>query len=204
MMTRLSSLKQSHIAQLSVAILMQKNLPDNLESQTFVPGELIPLHSEYLWLLQQGIVKVSAWTQEGNPITLGYWGADDILGKPLALIHPYRVKCLTEVQALYIPLEQTGCVVDLITRHNRQTEELLQILHSDKIYGRLCELLLWLGKKFGRDKEMGRAIDLRLTHQDLAEITGATRVSITKLINQLEEEGFLARPERNSIVLLQR
>lgn len=181
---------------------MQKNLPDNLKSQTFAPSELIPFQSDYLWLIQQGIVKVSAWTQEGNPITLGYWGENDIIGKPLALVHPCRVKCLTKTQTLQIPLDQISYVTASITRHSQQTEELLQILHSDKIYGRLCETLRWLGRKFGSDHEIGRSIDLRLTHQDLAEITGATRVSITKLINQLEKEGFLCRPERNSIVLL--
>lgn len=181
---------------------MQKNLPDNLESQTFAPSELIPLQTDYFWLLQQGIVKVSAWTQEGNPITLGYWGKDDIIGKPLALVHPCRVKCLTEVKALYIPIAQASCVLDSITRCTQQTEELLEILHADKIYGRLCKMLIWLGKKFGTEIEIGRLINLRLTHQDLAEMTGATRVSVTKLINQLEKEGFLVRPERNSIVLL--
>lgn len=185
-------------------ILMQKNLPNNLKSQTFAPSELIPLKSDCLWLLQRGAVKVSAWTQEGNPITLGYWGKDDIIGKPFALVEPCRVKCLTEVKALQIPIAQASCLFDSIVRHTRQTEELLKILHSDKIYGRLCEVLIWLGQKFGREIEVGTAIDLRLTHQDLAEMTGATRVSITKLINQLEKEGFLSRPERNSIVLLKK
>lgn len=181
---------------------MQKNLPDNLTSQTFAPSELIPLQSDYLWLLHEGVVKVSAWTQEGNPMTLGYWGENDVIGQPLTLVHPFRVKCLTSVRASVIPIHQASCVTSLIAHHSIQTEEILYILRADKIYDRLCKMLVWLGKKFGNEIEIGLIINLRLTHQDLAEIIGATRVSVTKLINQLEREGFLSRPERNSIVLL--
>lgn len=181
---------------------MQRNLPDNLKSQTFAPSELMPLQSDHLWLLHEGIVKVSAWTQEGNPMTLGYWGKNDIIGQPLILVHPFRTKCLTNVCASSIPINQANCITNLIARHSIQSEEILNILRAEKIYERLCKMLVWLGKKFGSEIEIGLMINLRLTHQDLAEIIGATRVSVTKLINQLEREGFLSRPERNSIVLL--
>ena len=182
--------------------LMSKNLPDHFKNQTFAPCELITLQSDCLCLLEQGIVKISAWTQEGSPVVLGYWGQNDIIGKPLNLIDPCRVKCLTEVKALYIPLSEIGCVSDLIAHHSCQTEELLKILHSDNIYLKLRAALVWLSNKFGQEENFGRSIGLHLTHQDLAETIGATRVSITKLINRLEQEGFLARPQRNSIVIL--
>lgn len=181
---------------------MQKNLPNSLESQTFTPSELLPLQIDHLWLLHEGVVKVSAWTQEGNPMTLGYWGENDVIGQPLSLIHPFRAKCLTSVSASSIPINQANCITNLIVRHSIQAEEILFILRADKIYERLCKMLVWLGQKFGSEIEIGLMINLRLTHQDLAEIIGATRVSVTKLINQLEREGFLSRPERNSIVLL--
>lgn len=181
---------------------MQKNLPNNLKSQTFAQSELIPLQSDHLWLVHEGVIKVSAWTQEGNPMTLGYWGENDVIGQPLTLVHPFRVKCLTSVCASSIPINQTNCISSLIARHSIQAEEILYILRADKIYDRLCKMLVWLGNKFGSEIEIGLMINLRLTHQDLAEIIGATRVSVTKLINQLEREGFLSRPERNSIVLL--
>lgn len=181
---------------------MQKNLPNHIKRQIFAPSELIPLQSEHLWLLQLGVVKVSAWTQEGNPLTLGYWGKDDLIGKPLNLVHPCRAKCMTYVEAFCIPMKQIGCIADLVVKNTQQTEELLSILHSETIYERLCNMLAWLGRKFGIAVEIGILIDLRITHQDLAETIGATRVSVTKLINQLEKESFLTRPERNSIILL--
>jgi len=181
---------------------MQKDAQNNIEHQTFSRGEIIPLTADFYWLLQEGIIKTCAWTEEGYPITLGYWGAKDLIGQPLSLVYPYRVKCLTKVQALCIPAYQADSISDFIHRHVQQTEELLYIIRSDKMYERLRKILVWLSKKFGKEIKIGRLIDVYITHQDLAEIIGATRVTVTKLVNQLEREGFLSRPERNTIVLL--
>ncbi|MGL5795857.1 MAG: Crp/Fnr family transcriptional regulator [Waterburya sp.] len=183
--------------------LMPNNSYNNIELQTFAPSELIPLDSNCFWLLQQGIVKTCTWTEEGTPMTLGYWGKDDVVGQALSLVYPYQVKCITTVKAAYIPTNKanSAVAVNLIQRHVQQTEELLYIMRTEKVLQRLCNILTWLAQKFGKEIEIGQLIDLRITHQDLAEIIGATRVTVTKLINQLEQEGFLSRPERNTIVV---
>lgn len=180
---------------------MQKDLQNNMEYQTFACSELIPLQSDFFWLLQEGIVKTCTWTEEGTPVTLGYWGSEDVIGQPLSLVYPYQVKCLTTVKALCVPTNQANEITDSIHRHIQQTEELLYIVRSENMYQRLRKILIWLAQKFGTEIEIGQLIDLRITHQDLAETIGATRVTVTKLINQLEQEGFLSRPERNVIVL---
>lgn len=183
--------------------LEQEGHQDYLEHHTFNSGELITLQADYYWLLQSGIVKTSTWTEVGTPITLGYWSVNDLIGQPFFLISPYRVECLTQVTAGRISVEKIDRIINFIQHQIRQTEELLYILHSDKIYQRLRQILLWLSGKFGQETRQGKLIKLRLTHQDLAELVGATRVTITKTINQLEREGFLSRPQRNTIVILQ-
>ena len=168
---------------------------------TFKRNQIIPLQSDLFWLLKQGAVKTSSWSDEGTPITLGYWGVEDIVGQPLSLVHPYQIQCLTTVKASRIPVNRCNFLSDSIRRHIQQTEELLYIVRSDKIYDRLHKILVWLAQKFGKEVEIGKMIDLRLTHQDLAATIGTTRVTVTKLINQLEKEEIITRPERNSIVL---
>lgn len=184
--------------------LKQENLQDYqdyIEHQTFAAGELMVLEHDYYWLLREGAVKVCTWTEEGSAITLGYWGINDLIGQPLSLVYPYQVKCLTQVKAERISIEQTGKIIHLIQHHIQQTEEILYILRSDKAYQRLCRILIWLGQKFGQEVQLGKLIDLRFTHQDLAELVGTTRVTITKLINQLEQEQFLSRPQRNTLII---
>ncbi|WP_019508127.1 Crp/Fnr family transcriptional regulator [Pleurocapsa sp. PCC 7319] len=180
---------------------MEQSSPEIIEHKIFAPSELIPLDADFYWLLQQGVVKTCTWTQEGNPISLGYWGAGDLVGQPLSLVYPYQIRCVTKVKALRIHVSQSHNLTDSIHHHIQQTEELLFIVRSEKMYQRLRQTLIWLANKFGTKMEIGQLIDLRITHQDLAEIIGSTRVTVTKLINQLEQEGFLSRPERNAIVL---
>lgn len=181
--------------------LMPKDIPHNGEHQTFACGELIVLEPNFYWLLLNGIVKTCTCTENGTPITLEYWGMDDLIGQPLSMVYPYQVKCLTRVDAVRLPLESTYQLTSLIQRHIQQTEEVLCILRSHKAYHRLRKILLWLSHKFGQEVGIGQMINLRLTHQELAEIVGATRVTVTKIINQLEQEGFLSRPRRNTVVI---
>ena len=169
--------------------------------RTFERSEIIPLQSDKFWLLEQGIVKTCTWNEQGSTITLGYWGKKDVVGQPLSLVYPYQIECITRVKALCVPLEQSHCLSEAIRRHIQQTEELLYIVRSDRMYQRLRKILSWLARKFGKEIEIGRLIELRLTHQDLADTIGTSRVTVTKLINQFEQEGIISRPERNSIIL---
>jgi CRP-like cAMP-binding protein len=57
------------------------------------------------------------------------------------------------------------------------------------------------GKKFGREIEQGQLIDLRLTHQEIAEIIGATRVTVTRLLNEFEKRGIIQRLPQHFILL---
>jgi CRP-like cAMP-binding protein len=63
------------------------------------------------------------------------------------------------------------------------------------------KVLTFLGNKFGHQVDRGQLIDLRLTHQELADLIGATRVTVTKILNQLEQDGLISRPRRHLIVV---
>lgn len=181
--------------------ILPTNPQNNLHSRTFDSGEIISLESNLYWLLEQGIVKTYTWTEEGQLVTLGYWGANDLIGQSLSLVYPYQVMCLTLVRASSISVERSAQIVSSIRHQVQQTEELLYIMRSAGVCERLRQVLLWLARKFGRSLEIGRIIEVRLTHQDLADLTGATRVTVTKTIKQLEKEGFLSRPQRNTIII---
>jgi len=99
-----------------------------------------------------------------------------------------------------LPSELWSQALDAMLSHIQQTEELLTILHQKPVSRRLWDFLVWLGQKFGRDVDQGRLIDLQLTHQELAEATSATRVSVTRMLQQFESEGMLLRHQRQFIL----
>ena len=167
----------------------------------FNPGNLLPVLDDCFWLVNQGVVKTYTWNPEGIETTFGYWGDGDVIGQPLSPISPYGMKCLTEVTASQINLQNSDRLSKCIYNHIQQAEELLYIIRSDRVYDKLKRLLTWLANKFGQTIEEGKLIDFTITHQELAEALGTTRVSITKLINQLEHEEFLMRHSRNYIIV---
>lgn len=65
----------------------------------------------------------------------------------------------------------------------------------------LLRLFGWLAKRFSQEVEQGKLIALRLTHQDIAEIIGSTRVTVTRLLNTFEKQGIIQRVQRHFIVL---
>ena len=74
--------------------------------------------------------------------------------------------------------------------HIHQMQELLRVRHG-LIQQRLLQFLDWLANKFGFRIQQGRIIPLRLTHQDLAEVLGTTRVTVTRLLQQLQRQGII-------------
>ena len=81
-------------------------------------------------------------------------------------------------------------------------EELLSIVHRKPVSLRLWQFLIWLGEKFGRDVDLGKLIDIAVTHQEIAEVINTTRVSVTRMLQQYEEEGLLTRRQRRIILRL--
>ena len=63
------------------------------------------------------------------------------------------------------------------------------------------QLLTWLTDRFGEDDRNGRLIGLQLTHQKIAELIGSTRVTVTRIINDLEKIGVLSRKGRKLLFL---
>ncbi|MGL5877441.1 MAG: Crp/Fnr family transcriptional regulator [Xenococcaceae cyanobacterium] len=179
-------------------------IAENLSQQTFKRHDSIPLKSERLLHIERGVVRTVTWSEEGTVMTLGYWGTGDVIGQPLSNIQPYQVECITSVEVSYVPSYQREWVLTAICQHVQQAEELLSIIRQTNARDRLLQMLLWLARKFARPVERGRLIDLRLTHQEIAEFIGMTRVSVTRLLSQLEQEGIIDRPRRHFIVLLDR
>lgn len=162
--------------------------------------DLLPLQEDFLWRIEWGVVRSLTWSEDGTLATLGYWGVGDVVGQPLSRLRPYQVECLTCVEAISIPEQHWYLVFDSIVSHAQQSEELLNIVRHQRVCERLHQLLLWLASKFGRPVPSGKLIDLRLTHQEIAELIGTTRVTVTRLLKELEAEERIMRRSQRYII----
>lgn len=160
-----------------------------------------PLHQHPLWKIEVGAVRSITWLEDGTTVTMALWGPGDLVGAELSHMDPYEFECLTPVEA--VPLSGAGELLsrDLLLTYLKRAEELIVIRSYRRMDEMLIRLLGWLSRRFGREIENGNLIDLRLTHQDLADILGTTRVTVTRLLGQFEEQGRIERLSLHRIVL---
>jgi CRP-like cAMP-binding protein len=168
----------------------------------FERKQTIPCITKAYWLIQEGFVRAVTWDLEGNLTTLGMWGAGDIVSYEFSEISPYQIECLSPVKALRTPVPEN--LVKIILSHYRCTEALLAITHTNPIAIRLLKLLQWLGDRFGNLTGEGACkITLRMTHQQLAEVLGTTRVTVTRLLGLLQKENLVKQLPKCQFLLTQ-
>ena len=167
----------------------------------FKSRSTLPLQPNSLWKIEKGVVKTMTWLNDGTIIVLGLWGPGDIVGKALSKVEPYQIECFTDVEATALPPDGWHQVAEILLNHIQQAEELTVIRRYKKTDIMLIKLLSWLAKRFGREVEQGHLLELRLTHQDLADILGATRVTITRILSQLEQQGSIERRSLHRFVV---
>jgi CRP/FNR family cyclic AMP-dependent transcriptional regulator len=65
---------------------------------------------------------------------------------------------------------------------------------------RLARVLLQLSEKYGEEVPAGTLITVRLTHEDLANLIGTSRETVTTQLNKFTRMGLVKRRARRLIV----
>ena len=149
-----------------------------------------------LWRIKSGYIRTLTWNASGEVVPLGFWTAGDIVGcataepaqKTNAQTHPYEAQCLTTVTAEYLG-NHCGFPKNMILAQLSQSNDLLRIAHCHQTEMRLLLFVCWLAEKFGQLATEGYQVDIKLTHQEIAESIGATRVTVSRLLKVLERKG---------------
>jgi CRP-like cAMP-binding protein len=162
--------------------------------------EPLTVHQGQLWEIRQGFIKALTWDEQGCVLTLGIWGPGESVGLPLGNIDPYQLLCVTAVQVKSIQLKE-GYPYEFLWNQAQQTQELLNLFRCRSMENRLLDLLWWLASRFGKALPGGYCTGIPLTHQELADIIGSTRVTTTRMLRQLEEAGKLERPDDRQLLL---
>jgi CRP-like cAMP-binding protein len=177
---------------------LKKSLSKTL--QHFQRRETIPLNQNTLWQIESGVVRTATWGTDAAIIPLGFWGKDDVVGLPLSHIAPYQIDCLTDVTVCILSNE-LPYPLDAMISHIQQMEELLRMMHSNSVEQRLLKFLFWFANKFGQDTNDGQIIKIRLTHQEIAEVIGSTRGTVTRLLQKFQSERMLNWSEERYMLL---
>lgn len=156
--------------------------------------------SQHLWQIDEGLARTYTWDANGNITTLGIWGMGDIIGQPLSNLTPYVIQSLGTVEVRPLAFNQWQDP-DAILSHVQQLTTLLRIISIKRADDRLLGLLTWLAQRFGRVTSVGTCTTIPITHQELAETANITRVTATRLIGDMEQQGILQWSRRRQFIL---
>lgn len=166
--------------------------------QPFSSGQEIPMSPQEIWVVCRGVVQLGTFYDTGDEALLGLACPSMPFGLPLTLIRPYHAIALSDVDLMrlsWAELEQSPLLAQGVLMHTarrlRQTEAVLAMVGYRRVEDRLRHLLVLLRREVGQPVAGGTRLGVRLTHQQLANAIGTTRVTVTRLISQLKEEGWL-------------
>jgi CRP-like cAMP-binding protein len=126
-------------------------------------------------------------------------------GLPLSQLVSYEAIALTDVVLMRVhitEIEQSPqlaqSLFQALMRQLQQTERLLAIAGDRRVGDRLRQLLDFLREEIGQVTPQGVRLSVRLTHQQIAEFSGSSRVTVTRLLREFRGEGWLSvDPERH-------
>jgi CRP-like cAMP-binding protein len=171
-------------------------------------GQVIEMTPHEIWVVCRGVVQLGTLYDNGEESLLGLACPAMPFGLPLSLIRPYQATALSDVNLMRLSLAEIEQSPELmqgifrhITRRLQQSEAILAMVGYRRVEDRLRHLLLLLRQEVGQPVADGTRLGVRLTHQQLANAIGTTRVTVTRLLNQLREEGWLTLDRQRHIVL---
>ena len=173
----------------------------------YTAGRTIPLRASEVLIVCRGVVQLYTIQQDGSETLLGLAGPSMPIGLPLTIVDPYWATALTDVDVLPLQItevESSPLLMAGICRHMmlrlQQSEAWLAIAGKRLVADRLRQLLLLIAQEFGHVETCGVRVPVRLTHHQLATAIGTTRVTVTRLLKDFKNEGWLQTQQRYLIV----
>lgn len=171
-------------------------------------GSSVPLLKGNLWLVVRGVVRLGAITIHGDELLLGLAGPNEPFGEPLASVDAFEARTLSEVDLLCLSCSEIRrdpalslAMLQAITQRHRQSQSMLALMGLRRVEERVRGFLELLAQEYGQPCRHGLRLHVRLTHHEIACALGTTRVTVTRVIGSLREEGWLRLDEERRLVI---
>ncbi len=162
--------------------------------QYFRAVQSIPLCRDDVWIIYRGMVQVQTIHPSGDESIISLIGPMMPLAQKFTTLESYDIYALTDVDLLRLTWQDIQASPRLSMEMNqllairlRQTESLLALLGRRQIGDRLVGFLGFLAREFGQPMPEGIFIDIHLTHQQIANVLGVTRVTVTRFLGILRQ-----------------
>lgn len=155
--------------------------------------------------IASGQVKLSRHTSDGREITIEILGPGDMFGY-LSLFDEGCCECtataVTKVEVYTLSRTEMEriikshpvvlrALISHICRRLRNAYSHLEEMASGNVQHRVSRILLEMARQEGERKDGHLVFNIRLTHQELANLAGTSRETVTRVLAFLKKEGYI-------------
>jgi len=192
-------------------------LAPNIKIGTYRPRQVIYLpgdRAQAVHFLTSGRIKISKVTRDGKELTLAYRTEGDFFGEPCLLEGGPREE-MAEAMDASVTVEVDRELLDQLLRTNgitaykfaraliarrKDLETRVEQLIFKDVGSKLAELLLSLGAEHGIADARGLVVGLKITHQEMANLIGSTRETVSLTLSQFKRKGLIQTEGRKVIL----
>jgi CRP/FNR family transcriptional regulator len=159
--------------------------------------------NEFMYIILFGKVKAVRMTEEGKEIILAVHQAGDFFGEmslidgkttPASVIatEDSLVAIISKKDFYSILLVQSKLTISLLKifcNRLRKSWDTIQLLNFNNASQRTKMILIMLSDEYGKKSSDGITLNIKLTHQDIAEMTGMTRETVTRILDKWQKTG---------------
>ena len=170
--------------------------------------------STMLYCIVAGRVKLSRVTADGQQVIVDYFGPGEGLGIIMALneqpyplsaeaIEPclavgWRRDVMLQLMADNAQLALNG--LRMVGQRFTQMQSRFQELATQRVEQRVARALLRLVRQFGRRVDEGVLIDIALSREELAQMTGTNLYNVSRILSKWEHAGWIVSARKHVIL----
>lgn len=176
----------------------------------YLPGD----RASGVHFVGSGRVKISKVTRDGKELTLAYRATGDFFGETCLLDGSPREEMVEAMEPcttvevsqdqldrlLASNVEVSYQVVRTLIARRRDLETKVEQLIFKDVGSKLAELLLTLGVEHGIENKKGVVLGLKITHQEMANLIGSTRETVSLTLSQFKRKGYITTEGRKVIL----
>jgi CRP-like cAMP-binding protein len=177
--------------------------------RTYVKGDIVFRVGDpgaHVYFLESGRVKIWQPADNGREVILWFCLPGEIFGLAEVARGGGRVVCAQACERSVIlavsqeafrgfvassPKAALLCMQVLSARLRGLSDVLVNLIEDD-VDTRIAKLILRLGARYGRREGRVIHLDIPLTHQEVADMVGTTRQTVTSTLTRLKKEGVLS------------
>jgi CRP/FNR family transcriptional regulator, cyclic AMP receptor protein len=196
------------LARLAAASQLQSYQPRRV---VCLPGD----RSVGVHFLAGGRVKISKVTRDGKELTLAYRTTGDFFGESALLEGGPREEMVEAMDITTTVQVERGALEKLLASNagvtyqflraminrRRELETKVEQLVFKDVGSKLAELLLRLGSEHGLEHKRGLVLGLKITHQEMANLIGSTRETVSLTLSLFKRKGLIQSEGRKLILM---